>query len=380
MKNIPYLIIRPPSEDSPYTEWLDNGQVERSDVQDILLQLSGLAGARNVSLLLPASWLTCCCFPLPQPGLIPTQQAIAWQVEDKLVSNSETLHWTVAGEQDGLCYVLGIERQKLALLVDGYRQHGLTITAIIPDGCYLPIQENGWSALRLENGWLVRHSEFCWSYLNTTLLFQLAERFTPGIPLLCYGDSAEEIPAKMLPGESPLLWYARKFSAPPLNLLHGEFRPNPPAHPVLPLWRKGIVGFATAAVLAYFCIQMGTIWHLHQRQKAERLALQERWQQYFPGDKRQGNYRFFFRQKVTTPAPDPLTRLRQVEKSLQPAPGIALAHFSATKETAELKIIVQTSDFSVLEQFVDQSKATLNLTLPQPSNDGVYTLRSGGTR
>jgi type II secretion system protein L len=378
MQNALTLIIRPPSVDSAYTEWLNNEQPGRSDALDILLQLATLPGAQHVSLLLPACWFTCCHFTLPEHGFVPTQQAIAWQVEEQLISNSETLHWTVVGQKDGICYVLGVDRHKLMQLLDSYRHAGLTVTTVIPDGYYLPIQDAGWTALQLENGWLVRNSEYSWSYMRTALFSQLVQQFTPEVSLVCYGEPPDGLHADVYPVEPPLHFYTSTYSEAPLNLLHGEFLVKASAHPVSVPWRKRIFGCAVAAVLVYLATKGAIIWHLHQLQNAERLALQQSWQRYFPGNKHQGNYRFFFRQTVKSAAPDPLTRLRQLEKNLQSFPGIALSQFAANKETGELSLTVRASDFTTLEKFIEASSNTLDLSPPAPSANNIYPLKSGG--
>ncbi|WP_054181101.1 type II secretion system protein GspL [Trabulsiella odontotermitis] len=365
MQTHPTLIVRPASEGTPFTEWLSDGQAGRSDAADILLSLSALPGAQNVCLLLPANWLTCCQFSLPPGSTTPPQQAIAWQVEEQLISNSEALHWTIAGRQDDICYVLGVDKEKLKQLLDTWRQAGLTITAVVPDGCYLPLSEDRWSALPLENGWLVRHAEFSWSYMTHAIFKQLTQRFSPEAPLIC-----EDM--------QPLLSYSQQFTTPPLNLLHSEFGVVKPAYPVSAAWRKRIAGFTAAAILMYLGVQGAIIWGLHQEQSTQRLALQENWQRYFPGDKQQGNYRFFFRQKVKRFSPDPLTRLRQLEKSLKAVPGIELGHFAADKETGTLTLTVRAADAATIEQLIAHSGNTLALKLSSPATNNIYSLQGGG--
>lgn len=378
MNALPALVIRPASETSPCTEWLCAGEITRMPEADALTQLAALAETHQVCLLLPVSWLTFCHFPLPPQGSSMDQNAIAWQLEDQLFINSETLHWTVLEIRDAQCYVVGVERQKLALLLETYRMAGITVATAAVDGGYLPVVSDGWSAVACDSGWLVRHSEFTWSFLNAALFSQLASRFLKEKTLICYGATPEGVHADSRDALSPLQLYEQAMTTPPVNLLHGEFQVVPPASQVPLVWRKRLLGFAAAAVLVYLGSQAALAGYLWQQQQEQQRMLQASWQRYFPGDKHQGNYRFFFRQKVKIPSPDPLTRLRQLEKILRTTPDVALGGFAANKESGELILTVNAADPASVNTLIDNSSNSLMLQATSPASGTVHTLTGGG--
>ncbi len=369
------LVIRPETPTCPVTEWCLSGQLYQSSGADALRQIGLLSGADNACLLLPVDGLIYRRCSIPPQKFNASSQAIAWLVEDSVIGDSEDIHWTMTQRHDEYADVVGVDKQRLRTLLEDCRHAGISVKAVVPDGLYLPVIEAGWSALRLNEHWLVRHSDYQWSMINDTALHPLFEHFSPP-RLVCYSPPSSAFAAEYRDWRSPLAFYNERFSAPPLNLLHGEFRVKIPALGIPPTWRKGIISIATFALFSFFLTQTLVVWQQYSQKQQLTTSLRNTWQSYFPGDKRQGNYRFFFRQKVKQPAPDALIRLRQIEKLLQQVPGLQVARFSSNKETGELHLTLRAFIKQSIDQFLEISRDQLHLSLAQPAQGDVYHLQS----
>lgn len=377
MQNHSMLIMSPACEDTAFTTWLYEGQEGRSDDPDILRQLAQLPGGKNVCVLLPASWFTCQQFTLPHSGFSLTQHAIAWQVEGQSIGNCEMQHWTVIGQHEGVCHVLGINRKRLSALIENCQRAGISLTSVIPDGCYLPVEESTWTALKQEKGWLIRHSEFSWSYVNDALLPSFIHRFAQNVRLICYGTPPEGIVAEENPECSSMALFSRQPDVTFYNVLHGEFRVRPTVSRIPPYWRKGILAFAAATALMWLGAQGAIIWSLHQMQDEQTVALRKQWIRYFPGDRVTGNYRFFFHKKKNITAPDPLLRLSQLETLMATEPSVSLSHFTANQQTGSMNITLSSNDSDAIRRIIEQSRSTLMLQASPPARGSIWALQSG---
>jgi len=125
-----------------------------------LAQLSEEAGSQSIGLLLPASQVIFRTVTLPERRVKNLDTLLSYMTEESVAGDVENLHWVVLAQEDKLLHVAGIDENYLKNWLSHFSDAGLVVTEVYADATLLPVNESGWSMVRLEDQWLIRQSPF----------------------------------------------------------------------------------------------------------------------------------------------------------------------------------------------------------------------------
>mgnify|MGYP004708339277 FL=1 len=278
-----------------FTGMAEGGEeIHRLPDAEHLSELASQPSAQNICLIIPASEVIFRQITLPpRPGKNP-RQMIAYLTEESIASDVDALHWVVLHREGQTLFVAGVEADFLGSWLQKFSHAGLRVKHVFIDALLLPLPEEGWSAARIDNQWLLRQSKYSACLAEQVLLETLLDIAKP--ESLYYHGQEQDVPAHWVRAEPPIhALITMKNNCPSaVNLLQGEFavREEEPA------WGRHLQRIATAMVVFTLVLIIGTKlftwWQVSQQEsllKNEMLALHQTW---FPQDKHTRNLKFYF--------------------------------------------------------------------------------------
>lgn len=340
---------------------------------DMLAELNGLPGADNLTLLISPSQILFRKLILPNAGYKITNQSIAWLAEESMIADSESLHWTVLAHSKEAVHVAGINVAELEKIMSPLTAAGLQITSVLPDGLHLPYEENCWSAEKDNEGWLVRFNEYQLSHIDEAWFIHLINEHAPETII-----TSELLPTafdsiKSIDGQHR--YDIATMSN--INLLSGALKPKPPARRVSKKLSLILWSALGLALLCFFSLKALTIGQLSNQADEINAQIQTTWQQYFPNDKHNNNYKFYLNQKIKDSYPDAMTQLSHLHAAIKLSPGIRIVSMDYNLRKRSFDLEVQADSLSALDVLMRNSEADFMFT--QRTDDtapGVYHLRS----
>ncbi|WHZ41015.1 type II secretion system protein GspL [Rahnella bonaserana] len=346
-----------------------------------LSELATQPSAQDVCLLIPASEVIFRQVTLPPRAGKNTRQIIAWQTEESIASDVDTLHWVELSRKEQTLFVAGVEAEFLRGWLQRFSDAGLRVRHACIDALLLPLPEDGWSATRLDNQWLLRQSEYSGCLAEQVLLDVLLDIAKP--EALHYYGHEQDIPADWVRAElpdHPLI--AMKNNTPSaVNILQGEFavREEEPA------WGRHLqriaTGMAIFTLVLIISTKLFTWWQVAQQEallKNEMLALHQTW---FPQDKHTRNLKFYFEQNMKKAPTAFLPALAKLTVYQSKIPQIAIDKLDFQQETKSLTLQITTDDRAAIDDFVELTAsdfhfAISNLTTSSAGITATLTQRS----
>ncbi|PLR43893.1 type II secretion system protein GspL [Chimaeribacter arupi] len=356
---------------------LDVSEADHTDEKPLLL-LSGVdcleevisgTDKRDVILLISPASLIFRAIPLPEKNGKLTSERLSWLAEETLLGESDALHWTVLHREQALVHAVAIDSGWLRSLLSAFNEAGLNIVYAGPDGLYLPAVDNSWTAIRLQDDWLLRLGPYQLTSLDENWFRHLREQWAPQ-KIVSYSPLEHEgLLVESLPWQSPQqLLHTSGLALP--SLLHGDFRPRQPTKPVNKAVRYAAFASCVMAVFLMLLSKGLGIWHLHQESAALNQETKALYQQHFPQDKRNSNYRFFFNQKISAVSPDVLTRLTQLQRHLEAYPSLQIQriHYQQEQDLFDVQLLAGNAEH--LQQFIQESEQEFHFTMDKTPADG----------
>lgn len=140
--------------------------------------LADLPDAGNACLFLSPDYFCFRRVELPTENYKISEQTLGWLVEDAVVGDTDSLHWTVLAREENTLHLAGIARTTLNDLLTTFRTAGVTLTYIVPDGFWLPYVTDSWSLLKQDERWLIRYDAWKTGVLSEALLTHLLASHT----------------------------------------------------------------------------------------------------------------------------------------------------------------------------------------------------------
>lgn len=346
-----------------------------------LSELAAQPSAQNVSLLIPASEVIFRQVTVPQRAGKNTRQMIAWQTEESIATDVDTLHWVELYRQEQTLYAAGIEVDFLRNWIHRFRDAGLTVRHVYIDALLLPLPEEGWSAARLDHQWLLRQSEYSGCLVEQVLLDALLAIAMPEV--VHYYGHDQEIPPDWVHAEAPSdpLIVMKNNCASAVNLLQGEFavREEDPA------WGRHLQRIAAGMVIFTLVLILGsklfTWWQVSQQESLLKNQMLTLHQSAFPQDKHTRNLKFYFEQNMKKAPTVFLPALAKLTAYQGQVPQIAIDKLDFQQKTNQFTLQITTDNRVAIDDFLkitanDFHFAVSNLTTSATGVTATLTQRS----
>ncbi|MCC5880704.1 MAG: type II secretion system protein GspL [Idiomarina sp.] len=386
--NIPWLLWQAPdaSAGEHGGDILQHGVLSHANELSELLELS--EGAK-VTVLVSSTEIGFHQLDLPPGSRRHLAQVVPYALEEELAQDINELHfaWQLSGWQNterdigdeserGLP-VCVVAKSQMQAWQDWLDASGLKYAAIIPDLFILPLSENEWSAMSLDDDIIVRHSAWRGFAIEQSLFEDLSELFsdalTPPALIRCWGEVHwPHAPAQLaapddqhmsaVNDESAInaepngaLTLARRLQPQTsINLLQGEFAQKRKRKANLGVWRWPAI--AAAVLLGLLFVDKGLyIWQLNQQHSEVVQSIENRYRQTFPDETRVVNVRAQLNQHLARlQGGGDSTQVLGLLQQLAPAFNgtdleVTLMQFDAGRN--ELRLQATGANFAVFERF-----------------------------
>lgn len=361
------LIIRLASEAEQQIHWLiwsasekeiiGSGEVENAQA---LEQLTEKSQTRQVICLVPNVDVTLKSVEITGSFNKQMQQALPYMLEDDLASDVEQLHFSVYEKSSDAVHVAICFKSKMQEWLNWLEAAQITCYRLLPEALAMPISEDSWQAIQLDQQWLIREDAVnAWScdtdMLSTLLQLrlqenpeQLIESYSP-VPSDCVGQW--QVKDAVL----PMQLLAEGCLDNRINLLTGEFKVKKESQLQLTQWKFPAIAAVLLLVIsfAHLFIQ---IQQTEQQIAVVKKQVESVYQQAFPRESKLKYSRIKKKldgmlSEITEGEPDSgflnmLTALTPVFKSV---PSLQVASLKYNGKKQELNLAVSADSFQAFE-------------------------------
>lgn len=310
--------------------------------------------------LIPASDCAFHSLTLPAGLRKPPLQVAPFLLEEQLADDVEATHFALLHRQQAQCEIVAVQRQKMRDWLARCESLSLRPLALTPDVLALPWHPPAWSAVQVDEQWLIRHQPWGGMAAENVWLTELlqSEAEEPVI------DSYSPPPAapgvwRAQPAQTLLTLAARYPATQQLSLLQGEFAVRR-RRPAQATWRSAQYA---ALALALLVGTNSVLDHLDLARQAEAAQQASRafYQRWFPTEKKVINPRLQMQQHLQTLARQaqhaPLVdRLSALQNILSDTPGIRLRTLSWDAAGNRLQLDIAAVSSRALEQFTQRAQ------------------------
>ncbi|MDN3700523.1 type II secretion system protein GspL [Vibrio artabrorum] len=125
-----------------------------------LNELTPYAEKRSCIALLPGNECLIKRVEIPKGAARQFDSMLPFLLEDEVAQDIEELHLTILDKDATHATVCGVDREWLKQALDLFREANITFRKVLPDTLAIPLQEQGISALQIEQHWLLRQSHY----------------------------------------------------------------------------------------------------------------------------------------------------------------------------------------------------------------------------
>lgn len=175
-------------------------------------------------MLIPASDCAFHSLTLPAGLRKPPLQVAPFLLEEQLADDVEATHFALLHRQQAQCEIVAVQRQKMRDWLARCESLSLQPSALTPDVLALPSQPPAWSAVQVDEQWLIRHQPWGGMAAENVWLTELLQSEAEEHVI----DSYSPPPAapgvwREQPAQTLLTLAARHPAAQKLSLLQGKF-------------------------------------------------------------------------------------------------------------------------------------------------------------
>ncbi|MEZ9049403.1 MULTISPECIES: type II secretion system protein GspL [Vibrio] len=162
-----FLTVRLSSEPQSPVQWLvwstsqqeviASGELSSWDQLD---ELTPYAEKRSCIALLPGSECLIKRVEIPKGAARQFDSMLPFLLEDEVAQDIEDLHLTILEKDATHATVCGVERDWLKQALDTFREANIIFRKVLPDTLALPLEDQGISALQIDQHWLLRQSNY----------------------------------------------------------------------------------------------------------------------------------------------------------------------------------------------------------------------------
>ena len=162
-----FLTVRLSSEPQSPVQWLvwstsqqeviASGELSSWEQLD---ELTPYAEKRSCIALLPGNECLIKRVEIPKGAARQFDSMLPFLLEDEVAQDIEDLHLTILDKDATHATVCGVERDWLKQALDTFREANIIFRKVLPDTLALPLEDQGISALQIDQHWLLRQSNY----------------------------------------------------------------------------------------------------------------------------------------------------------------------------------------------------------------------------
>ncbi|EGU40499.1 type II secretion system protein GspL [Vibrio splendidus] len=172
-----FLTVRLSSEPQSPVQWLVWSTSQQEVIAsgelsswDQLGELTPYAEKRSCIALLPGNECLIKRVEIPKGAARQFDSMLPFLLEDEVAQDIEDLHLTILDKDATHATVCGVEREWLKQALDTFREANIIFRKVLPDTLALPLEDQGISALQIDQHWLLRQSNYQAVSINETWL------------------------------------------------------------------------------------------------------------------------------------------------------------------------------------------------------------------
>lgn len=162
-----FLTVRLSSEPQSPVQWLVWSTSQQEVIAsgelsswDQLGELTPYAEKRSCIALLPGNECLIKRVEIPKGAARQFDSMLPFLLEDEAAQDIEDLHLTILDKDATHATVCGVEREWLKQALDTFREANIIFRKVLPDTLALPLEDQGISALQIDQHWLLRQSNY----------------------------------------------------------------------------------------------------------------------------------------------------------------------------------------------------------------------------
>ncbi|WP_192889739.1 type II secretion system protein GspL [Vibrio bathopelagicus] len=162
-----FLTVRLSSEPQSPVQWLvwstsqqeviASGELSSWEQLD---ELTPYAEKRSCIALLPGNECLIKRVEIPKGAARQFDSMLPFLLEDEVAQDIEDLHLTILDKDASHATVCGVDREWLKHALELFREANITFRKVLPDTLAVPFEEQGISALQIEQHWLLRQGNY----------------------------------------------------------------------------------------------------------------------------------------------------------------------------------------------------------------------------
>ncbi|MDH5888564.1 type II secretion system protein GspL [Vibrio splendidus] len=162
-----FLTVRLSSEPQSPVQWLvwstsqqeviASGELSSWDQLD---ELTPYAEKRSCIALLPGSECLIKRVEIPKGAARQFDSMLPFLLEDEVAQDIEDLHLTILDKDATHATVCGVDREWLKQALDLFREANIIFRKVLPDTLAVPFEDQGISALQIDQHWLLRQGHY----------------------------------------------------------------------------------------------------------------------------------------------------------------------------------------------------------------------------
>jgi len=221
--------------------------------------------------------------------------AVPYMLEDELAQDVEQLFFAYAdikdGSDDNNCFVGVVEHQQMQNWQSWLKTAELDCKVLIPDALALPLNNEAWQAIQIEQQVLIRQGHWQAHTIDSSLWSMMTVSWSKNeSPVIIENysqlpDSDSELTLNEQAEELPLALLAQHAIKQPFNLLQGDYLVKTQRSPVIKTWAWA-AGIAVCALLVNLLFKSITLLQLNNQQVAVEQEIISTYKAAFPKTKR----------------------------------------------------------------------------------------------
>ncbi|WP_157982829.1 type II secretion system protein GspL [Aliidiomarina minuta] len=300
------LIIRLAGQYQRNVPWLlwdhhNNAELQSGTLESAaeLGQLRSVSQGARLLVLCASTEIAFHTLQLPPGSRRHLAQVVPYALEEELAQDIAELHfcWRIPAQKDAPLPVAVVAKKQIAEWQSWLHEAGLEYQEIIPDLYMLPMTQDEWSAVRIDDDIIVRHEKWRGFAIEAGLFAELAGLFSdelePPQRIRCWGEVEwPHAPSELVSAEetNPLSLALNIPAAGCIDLMQGDFKGRQKKNNQWSIWRWPAIA---AAVLLTLVFAEKGLYRLQLQQQHSQLtaAIEQTYRDAFPDETRIVNVR-----------------------------------------------------------------------------------------
>lgn len=309
----------------------------------------------KVYILAPGSSVTYHTVSLPGKITRKSIQALPFLVEEFVASDIDKLHIIQLHRQQNIFYLAVVDKTLIQQWLSWLLDAGISPYQMLPDTLAIPIEDDNWQAVKLEQQWLIRQTLYSGMAVDESLLPIVLSVSTQPMTVYCYSDLPDNVTGwQIRPPVSAMILFAKNVINNKVNLLEGFYKQQTQWQQLVRPWYSVIF----ASVICLFLILANMLIDIYQINQQATIAKQqtvELYRQLFPNEKRVTNPRKQMEQRISqlkqqTNGNSFIHFLNEIQPILMQFAPIEMKTLHFNEKQNELRFTARINDLDHFEQ------------------------------